>query len=147
MNPADLSAISALLGALIGGLTSFLTSWVTLRLQARQARLAAERTKREDLYGAYMTELAILFGEALTSTSVDFAKLTKAFSLKGRITLVASPAVLASADAALKFVMDLFLGPPRTAENVREMMDDRSVDPIGDFARVCREEMRTLGLG
>jgi hypothetical protein len=147
MNPADLSAISALLGALIGGLTSFLTSWVTLTLQARQARLAAERSKREDLYGAYMTELAILFGDALTSTSVDFAKLTKAFALKGRITLIASPPVLASADDALKFVVDLFLGPPRAPAEVRAMMDDRNVDPIGTFARVCREEMRTRGLG
>jgi hypothetical protein len=43
--------------------------------------------------------------------------------------------------------MDLALGPPRTGEDVRRMMDDKNVDPIGSFATACRAEMVALGLG
>ncbi len=55
----------SVLPALLGGLTSFLTSYVMVKVEARQARAAVERAKREDLYGTYMTELAALFAAAL----------------------------------------------------------------------------------
>ncbi|MGD0722555.1 MAG: hypothetical protein ABR970_16080 [Roseiarcus sp.] len=147
MNPAYLSVLSALAGTLIGGLTSFLTSYVMLGIQARQARLAAERGKREELYGGFMTELAIIMADALNATGMDYAKLSSVFGLKGRIMLIASPPVVASADENLKFIMDLYLSRARTGEEVRAMMDDSSSDPIGHFARACRAEMRELGLG
>lgn len=147
MDPAYLSALSALAGTLIGGLTSFFTSYVSLSVQANQARLSAQRAKREELYGGFLTQLAVLFGEALESTSMDYGKLAVAFGLKGRLILIASPPVNESAEAALKFIMELYLAPPATGEEVRAMMDNGNVDPIGDFARTCRQEMQTLGLG
>ena len=147
MNPSYVTAISALGGALIGGLTSFLTTFFTVAAQTRQAKLAAERTKREMLYGDYMTELADLFAIAAMSTGMDYAKLARAFSLKGRMKLIASPAVLQSAEAALKFIMDMFLAPELKGDDVRKMMEDHTRDPIGDFASRCREEMQLLGLG
>jgi hypothetical protein len=118
-----------------------------LGIQARQARLAAERGKREELYGGFMTELAIIMADALNATGMDYAKLSSVFGLKGRIMLIASPPVVASADENLKFIMDLYLSRARTGEEVRAMMDDSSSDPIGHFARACRAEMRELGLG
>jgi hypothetical protein len=147
MNDAYLSAFSALAGTLIGGLTSFLTSYVSLTLQGREARRAAERGRREALYGAFMGELAVLMGDALKATEMDTDKLVAAFGIKGRMTLVASPAVIAVADDSLKFIMELYLGPARTGDEVLAMMDDRGADPIGRFAQACRDEMRALGLG
>ena len=48
------------------------------------------------------------------------------------------------ADRALKFVVDLAMGPARSAEEMRHMMDDGSVDVITEFARVSREELQEL---
>ena len=144
MDPALISTFSALAGTVVGGVTSFATTWMTTTAQNRAARLSAERAKREELYGSFMDELATLYAGALSSSSVDYAKLTGAFALRGRITLLASDAVVAAADRALKFVVDLAMGPPREASEVRRMMDDRNADTITEFARASREELQSL---
>ncbi len=140
MDGAYLSAHAGLAGAIIGGVTSFATTWLTTSFQAKNARLAAERTARQDLYGRYMDEIATLFAEAL-----DYAKLIGAFALKGRIDLMSSRGVIVAADRALKFVVDLTMGRPRADADVRAMMDDPHADGIGAFANACREELQELG--
>ena len=64
---------------------------------------------------------------------MDYQKLTSAFALRGRITLMGSDPVVAAADRALKFVVDLAIGPPRDAAEVRRMMDDRNAETITDL--------------
>ena len=64
MNPAYISALSALAGAAIGGLTSFATSWLTQRTQLRHAHREAEKAKLEALYNDFITEAALRFGDA-----------------------------------------------------------------------------------
>jgi len=49
LNPAYISAFSALAGAIIGGLTAFATTWFTQREQLRSADRQAERAKMEAL--------------------------------------------------------------------------------------------------
>ena len=73
-------------------------------------------------------------------------ELVKLFAPSGRIKLIASPPVIAGAERAMKYPVDLYLGPPRTLYQTREMMDQRSADAIGEFATLCREEFRLPGL-
>jgi hypothetical protein len=146
MEQAYISTIAALAGTIIGGLTSFLTAWVTQSLQVRNNRLAADLARRQDLYGAFMDELAMLYSRALRAETMDYGELVKVFALSGRIKLMGTAPVIASAERAMKFVVDLYLGPPRTPQQMREMMDNQSADAIGDFAGVCREEFQALGL-
>jgi hypothetical protein len=75
---------------------------------------------------------------------VAYQKLTGAFALRGRITLMGSDPVVAAADRAMKFVVDLAIGPPRDAADVRRMMDDRNADTITDFAQAGRRELQNL---
>jgi hypothetical protein len=49
VEPAVISATSALVGAAIGAFSSLVTAWLTSKFEARQARITAERTKREEL--------------------------------------------------------------------------------------------------
>jgi len=146
MDSSLISTASGLIGAIIGGLTSFMTSWVTQNVQARNQRLAAETARRQDLYGAFMDELATLYASALRAEAINYHDLVKVFALRGRITLMASAPVIAAAEGAVKFVVDLYLGPPRDALEVRAMMDQSSADAIGAFAKTCREEMQAMGL-
>jgi hypothetical protein len=148
MDPVYLSTISALAGTIIGGVTSFATTWLTTTMQTKAARLGVEKTKREVLYGSFMDEVAQLYSRALENNgSVDYGKLNGAFALRGRIILLSSQAVYESADRALKFVVDIALGPPRTAAEMRKMMDDRKTQVIDEFAETCRQELQTLRLG
>ena len=144
MDSGALSALSALGGTMVGALSSLSSTWMTTRAQARAARLADERAKREDLYGRYMDEIAHLYAAALKSVGVDYERLTSAYALSGRISLHAGDAVVEASDNALRYVVDLALGPTRSAEEMRTMMDDRSANVISAFAKACREELRTL---
>ena len=65
MDAAVLSTLSALGGTAIGAMSSLGSTWMTTQSNARAARVAAERGKREDLYGRFMDELARLYADAL----------------------------------------------------------------------------------
>lgn len=147
VDQAYFSTFAALAGTIVGGLTSFGTAWVTQSIQARNARIAAETARRSELYGHFMDELALLFSHALRGDDIDYAKLVNVFALRGRITLASSPEVVANAEQAVKFLVDLYIGPKRSPQEVRAMMDLQSADAIGEFARLCRAEFQGLGLG
>ena len=144
MDQAILSTISALAGTVVGAVSSLGTTWMTTKSQASAARIAAERAKREDLYGRYMDELARLFSSALNSVGVDYERLTAAYSINGRITLYASQPVADAAAGALRFIVDLALGPARDPAEMRRMMDEPGADVIGIFARACRTELQAI---
>ena len=144
MDAAILSTFSALAGTAVGAMSSLGSTWMTTQAQARAARLAAERAKREDLYGRYMDELARLYAGALNIVGVDYDRLTSAYALSGRIALYATPPVLEAANRAMRIIVDVALGPKRTPEEVRVMMDQRDADVIGAFAENCRVELLAI---
>ncbi len=144
MDPAVLSTISALSGTVIGAISSLGTTWMTTKAQARAARIAAERSKREDLYGRFMDETAKLYASALNHVGVDYERLTGLYALSGRIKLYASAEVANGANDALKFLVDLSLKPPMSAEDMRIMMDSTDANIIDRFATACRAELANL---
>jgi hypothetical protein len=144
MDPGILSTVSALAGTVIGAVSSLGTTWMTTKSQARAARAKEERDKREDLYGRYMDELARLYASALNNVGVDYERLTVIYALNGRITLYATQRVADAADAAMRFIVDVALGPARSHEEMRAMMDQASANVIGGFAKACREELQAI---
>jgi hypothetical protein len=144
MEAAVLSTLSALAGTSIGAISSLGTTWMTTKSQARAAQVAAERAKREELYGRYMDQMARLYSSALNNTAVDYEQLTAAYALSGRIGLYATQEVADAAVDALRFIVDLALGPKRTQVEMRVMMDQPSSNVIGAFAKTCREELQAI---
>ena len=67
--------MSALAGTIIGGVTTFATSWLTHTAQVKSARLAAERARREELYGKFAEELALLYSFVLGEEGLTYNKL------------------------------------------------------------------------
>jgi hypothetical protein len=64
MDPAILSATSALIGSLIGGVSSFAASWLTQHRQLRIQLLLQEAAKRETLYAEFIIEASKRLTEA-----------------------------------------------------------------------------------
>ena len=91
MNPAYISAFSALAGALIGGLTSFGTSWFTQQTQLRHSHREAERAKLEALYNDFIAEAARLFGDSLTHQTDDITSMVRLYG-----TMVPHPGLCSS---------------------------------------------------
>jgi len=64
MDPAILSATSALFGSLIGGASTLAASWLTQRGQLRVQALVHEAAKREALYAEFICEASKRLTEA-----------------------------------------------------------------------------------
>ena len=144
MDSGILATLSALAGTAIGAVSSLATTWMTTNAQARAARVAAERAKREEVYGRFMDELARLYASALNNVGVDYERLATAYALSGRIALYASQPVADAADRAMRFVVDLGLGPARSPEDMRTMMEQPDANVIAAFATACRRELADI---
>jgi hypothetical protein len=145
MDAAYISAFAALAGSAIGGLTSFATSWTTQHAQARIQRLAAEREARAALFGRFLEEAAKLYSDALQSRRDDITALVGIYALTNRIRLMSSSQVVEAADSVCRIVIDRYLAPNITMEEMRANWIERHVDPLRDFSEACREELRTFG--
>jgi len=145
METAYISALAALAGTAIGGLTSFATSWTTQHAQTRAQRLAAEREKREVLFGKFLEEAAKLYTDALQNKRDDTAALMGLYGLINRIRLVSSARVIESAEVVAQSIVSAYLAPNMTLEEVRAIFVDQHVDPLRDFSEACREELQIFG--
>ena len=135
---AYISALAALAGTAIGGLTSFATSWTTLRVQARAQRLANQADKREALFGRFLEEAAKLYTDALQNERDDASALIDLYALIGRIRLISLARVVESADTVARIIMDAYLAPNLTLEEIRTA----EVDPLREFSEACRAELQ-----
>jgi hypothetical protein len=145
MDAAYISALAALAGTAIGGLTSFATSWTTQQAQARAQRLAAEREGRAALFGRFLDEAAKLYAEALQNRRDDIIGMIGIYALTNRIRLTSSPQVVEAADTVCRIIVDTYLAPNMTLEEMRAYWIDRHVDPLRDFSEACRQELQTFG--
>ena len=145
MDAAYISALAALAGTAIGGLTSFATSWMTQQAQARAQRLAAERDARAALFGRFLDEAAKLYSDALQNRRDDIIAMIGIYALTNRIRLMSSPQVVEAADTVCRIIVDTYLAPNMTLEEMRANWIDRHVDPLRDFSEACRLELQTFG--
>jgi hypothetical protein len=69
MEPAILTALSAILGSAVGGSATLATAWLTQRTQGRRERVETEIRKREQLYVEFIAESSKLFRDPLKDFS------------------------------------------------------------------------------
>jgi hypothetical protein len=145
MEAAYISAFAALAGTAIGGQTSFATSWTTQQAQARAQRLAAERDNRAALFGRFLDEAAKLYADALQNRRDDISGLINIYALTNRIRLISTERVVESADTVVRIIVDAYLAPNMTLEDMRTNWIDKHVDPLRDFSEAARQELQTFG--
>ena len=105
---------------------------------ARKARSAA-------LFGRFLDEAARLYADALQNKRDDTTGLIGIYALVNRIRLMSSPQVVDAADTVARIIVDTYLAPNITMEEMRVNWIDRHVDPLRDFSDACRQELRTFG--
>ena len=142
MNPAYISAFSALAGAIIGGLTSFGTTWFTQRAQILNTDRQAQRSKLEALYNEFITEAARLFMDALTHTTEDLSGMVPLYALGSRMRLVSARPVI---DAAIRIedtILDTYLGPNLAVREMRDVIREGQMkNLLVEFSEACRAEL------
>ena len=53
--------------------------------------------------------------------------------------------VVESADTVCRIIVDAYLAPNMTLEDLRTNWIDKHIDPLRDFSEACRQELQTFG--
>jgi hypothetical protein len=144
MNPAYLSALSALAGSVIGGTTSFLSSWLAQGVQSRAQLLLFDKGRRQELYREFVDEASSLYIDALTRDAPDLSKTIKLYALISRMRVVSSSKVIEEALRVGQLIVASYTEPNKSFEEIRAMVSERALDPLCAFSEACREELQQL---
>jgi hypothetical protein len=141
MESTIITAMAIILGSVVGAIATVGTSWLTHRTQAARSKTEATLRDRQALYGEFITEASRLTVDAFTHELEQPATFVKLYGLLGRIRLVADDAVLASAEACCRQIVDLYSRPNMTMAEIRAAVEQGHIDPIKAFSTDCRAEL------
>jgi hypothetical protein len=141
MNPAVLSALSALGGSIIGALGGIVTTWLTMFAQDRSHRLDRVTSRRETLYGEFIDEASRIFGDALTHKLEDASRLVKLYALLSKLRLVAPAAVLVMADKVVDRILQTYETPEVDLPALMRSMEVRNLDVLRTFSEAARKDL------
>jgi hypothetical protein len=144
LEPAVLSALSAILGSAVGGSATIATAWLTQRTQGQRERIQTEIRKRERLYVEFIAEASKLIIEALDHHLQSPERLATLYSVVNRIRLRCSDDVLVAAERTTTRIVERYFGPNLSPQELRQTVLDRTDDPLKDFSDACRHELRML---
>jgi hypothetical protein len=147
MDSTIITAVAAAVGSLVGAAASIGTTWISQRTQTAREQMEKILRDRESLYGEFITEASRVTVEALTHSLENPEPLVKLYGIVGRIRLAASEAVLAAAEACCRQIVDLYVKPNMTIEQIRVAIERDHFDPIKDFSVACRTELFEIAAG
>jgi hypothetical protein len=145
MDTTILSAMTGVFGSLVGGSATVAMAWITQRTLNRRELLAAETSKRENLYGEFINECSARTLDSFENTLEKSERLLSIYALLNRIRICASDAVLHEAEEALASITEQYFSPNLSLEQMRALVrDGTKTDPLRGFAEACRAELRSL---
>jgi hypothetical protein len=138
MDPAILSATSALIGSLIGGVSTFAASWLTQHRQLRIQLLLQEAAKRETLYAEFIIEAS----KRLTEWGKQAEGPDVLAALYAAMDLISSSPVLHAAEQVIRKVTGAYADPNKTFDDMRKYLEGTSIhwdNPLEDSLRLVKQ--------
>lgn len=145
MDTATASALSALAGTIVGGLSSFLSTYAVQKSQTRWQGQAADRTRREALYGEFIDETSRVFAHSMQHEMTDGSEVVRLYALVSRMRLFSDRAVVTAADGVMRAIIGNYLAPNRTFQEMQALNESDGFDPLEAFSEACRAELRARG--
>lgn len=143
MDPAILSAMSALLGSLVGGSASIVTAWIAQKTQSRHALIREEVTERAYLYTEFIDEITKLTADSLTHALERPETVLPAYALVNRIGLRSSKEVYDAANQTVQRVIDQYFGRNMTVDELHALVRTMP-NPLQAFTEASRHELHSL---
>jgi hypothetical protein len=144
MNTTLITAMVGVLGSFVGASAAVATAWVSQRTLNRRELFRDSIRKREALYDEFIGECARLAVDALSHSLEKPEVLLPAYALLNRIRLCASPAVLAEAENVLRRITEQYFAGNLQVDQIRQIALSREGDPLEDFGRACRAELKSM---
>jgi hypothetical protein len=147
IDPALLSAISALVGALMGGSASLAAAIYTQRYQDRLQRVARETAKREQVYADFIMNASKLLLNAYVHDEITLGGDEQHLvGLANRMRLFAPPNLIDEAEAVIRGIIKISLKP--SIDLWKLAMAELSKNPDSDllltFSLACRADLDEL---
>src|SRR5262249_10862275 len=117
----------------IGGLTSGIASWFAQKAQSRVRLVAQDKVARQELYKEFIETATQCYADALQHEKPDIPALVNLYGKIGRMRVLSSPKVLATAEQIGQKITNLYLEPNKTFFELREMINKNAIDILGDF--------------
>jgi len=140
VDAAYISALAALSGSIIGGLTSLGASWLTQNAQSRTQQLLDDKSRRQELYKAFIEEALRLYGEALVSDDAEVSKFVPLHVMLSRMRVLSSQPVVENAEKVIHLIAETFFEPNKTLRDLRGKGE--KVDILRHFSEACREDLQ-----
>jgi hypothetical protein len=141
VNPAYISAISALCGSAIGALASLATTWLSQRHQDENRRRAEENARLQRIFVEFIDLSSKAFVDALSQTSIeDPSKIVPLYATMGKLRLFASTRTVEAAQKVMDRILETYYAPKFDFQ-VKPAVDDK-FDIVREFADSCRAELR-----
>jgi hypothetical protein len=125
----------------VGAGVSLTTTWIAQRYSTRQERVRERARQRERLYSKFISEAAHLqldaFGHQLDSAKA----VVRIAGLVNRVRLIGGPEVVAAAESCVNEIIESYLSPNLTLEELFERRPWRDRDPLRAFSEACRREI------
>jgi hypothetical protein len=144
MDAAYISALAALSGSIIGGLTSLGASWVSQNAQARTQQILGDKSRRQELYKAFIEEALKLYGDALVSDDAQVSKFVGLYVMLSRMRILSSQPVIENAEKVIHAIAETYFEPNRTLRDLHGKGD--KIDILRHFSEACREDLRRRGV-
>ena len=144
IDPAFLSATSALVGALIGGGASLAAAIYTQRYQDRLQRVVREITKRELVYADFIMAASAMLLKAYVTDGFELkGDEQHLIGLANRMRLFAPPNVIDEAERVIRGLVEISLQPSVDLRKLTaaELSRDREHDLVLPFSRACRADL------
>ncbi|HET6836803.1 MAG TPA: hypothetical protein VFH24_02105 [Gemmatimonadales bacterium] len=145
MDPSYLPAIAVLAGSTIGGLTSLAASWLSQRVQFSAQYRATDLNRREELYKSFIQEASRLYAYAFEHDHPEVSNLVNLYALVSQMRVLSSAEVVAAADRVGGRILETYLEPNRSFHDVKEIMNDESMNPLREFSAACRDDLHPRG--
>jgi hypothetical protein len=122
LDPAILSAASALAGSLIGGVSTLTASWLTHRGQFRAQTLIHEAVKRETLYAEFIIEASKRLTDAWNHQAESPEVIAGLYSALDRMRLTSSTEVIRVAEQVVRQVLEAYAEANKSFDELRELV-------------------------
>jgi hypothetical protein len=142
MDAPYISALAALAGSVIGGLTSLAASWLTQHAQFKAQQVTHDIGRREELYKDFIEEASRLYVDAYETNQASTSQLVNLYALISLMRILSSPPVVEHADQVVRVILETYLAPNKTLADVREILDDQTLNPLRAFSIACRDDLR-----
>ncbi len=141
MNPAYISALSALFGSAIGALASLATTWLTQHHQDEVRQRAQENVRRERVFVEFIDLSSKAFVDALQRTSIqDTSRIIPLYATMGKLRLFASDRTIEAAEQVMDRIIETYYSPELDTQTRPDL--GRKSDVLREFAERCRAELR-----